>query len=144
MHKVLVAIDGSEHSGRVVQYVIGLIQDGGLLGGSVEVHLVNVQSFLPTRIAQAMDSDELTRYYDGKSAEEAQKAIALLKQQRIAFTFHTLRGDVASKIVAHSKSLGCDSIIMGSHGSGFLEGIFLGSVAAKVIQLSTIPITLVK
>ncbi|AVU77474.1 MULTISPECIES: universal stress protein [Pseudomonas] len=144
MHKVLVAVDGSEHSERVVHYLIGLIQDGGLLGGSVEVHLVNVQSFLPTRIAQTMSKDELDRYYDGKSAEDANKAITLLKQQGIAFTFHTLHGDAASRIVACAKSLGCDSIILGSHGSGFLEGIFLGSVAAKVIQLSSIPITLVK
>lgn len=43
MHKILVAVDGSEHSERAVRYLIGLIQDGGLLGGSVEVHLVNVQ-----------------------------------------------------------------------------------------------------
>jgi magnesium-transporting ATPase (P-type) len=60
------------------------------------------------------------------------------------FMVHTLLGDAASKIVAASQSLGCDSIILGSHGNGFLAGIFLGSVAAKVIQLSSIPITLVK
>ncbi|MGX1185352.1 hypothetical protein AB7M29_003031 [Pseudomonas sp. F-14 TE3623] len=36
------------------------------------------------------------------------------------------------------------SIILGSQGNGFLAGIFLGSVATKVIQLSSIPITLVK
>ncbi|WP_338923282.1 universal stress protein [Pseudomonas silesiensis] len=144
MHKILVAVDGSEHSERAVLYLIGLIQDGGLLGGSVEVHLVNVQPLLPTRIAQDTAGDELDRYYDHKSAEDSQKAVALLKQEGIAFTFHTLQGDAASKIVAASQSLGCDSIILGSHGNGFLAGIFLGSVAAKVIQLSSIPITLVK
>lgn len=32
MHKILVAVDGSEHSERAVLYLIGLIQDGGLLG----------------------------------------------------------------------------------------------------------------
>ncbi|KNH26928.1 hypothetical protein ACS77_12235 [Pseudomonas syringae] len=144
MHKILVAVDGSEHSERAVRYLIGLIQDGGLLGGSVEVHLVNVQPLLPTRIAQDMAGDELDRYYDEKSAEDLQKAIALLQQEGIAFTIHMLQGDAASKIIAASQSLGCDSIILGSHGNGFLAGIFLGSVAAKVVQLSNIPITLVK
>ncbi|UUT24072.1 universal stress protein [Pseudomonas sp. T8] len=144
MHKILVAVDGSEHSERAVRYLIGLIQDGGLLGGSVEVHLVNVQSLLPTRIAHDMSEDEIDRYYGDKSAEDSQKAVALLKQEGIAFTFHTLQGDAASRIVASSQSLGCDSIILGSHGNGFLAGIFLGSVAAKVIQLSDVPITLVK
>jgi len=144
MHKILVAVDGSEHSERAVRYLIGLIQDGGLLGGSVEVHLVNVQPLLPTRIARDMAGDELDRYYDEKSAEDTQKAVALLTQEGIAFTSHTLLGDAASKIAVASQSLGCDSIILGSHGNGFLAGIFLGSVAAKVIQLSDIPITLVK
>lgn len=144
MHKILVAVDGSEHSVRAVRYLIGLIQDGGLLGGSVEVHLVNVQPLLPTRIARDMAGDELDRYYDEKSAEDTQKAVALLTQEGIAFTPHTLLGDAASKIAVASQSLGCDSIILGSHGNGFLAGIFLGSVAAKVIQLSDIPITLVK
>jgi nucleotide-binding universal stress UspA family protein len=144
MHKILVAVDGSEHSERAVRYLIGLIQDGGLLGGSVEVHLVNVQPLLPTRIARDMAGDELDRYYDEKSAEDTQKAVALLTQEGIGFTSHTLLGDAASKIAVASQSLGCDSIILGSHGNGFLAGIFLGSVAAKVIQLSDIPITLVK
>ncbi|WP_408599350.1 universal stress protein [Pseudomonas sp. PLMAX] len=144
MHKILVAVDGSEHSERAVLYLIGLIQDGGLLGGSVEVYLVNVQPLLPTRIAHDMGEDELDSYYEDKSAEESQQAVALLKQEGIAFTFHTLQGDAASRIVECSQSLGCDSIILGSHGNGFLAGIFLGSVAAKVIQLSDIPITLVK
>ncbi|MNJ32267.1 universal stress protein [Pseudomonas alkylphenolica] len=144
MHKILVAIDGSEHSERAVQYLIGLIQDGGLLGGSVEVHLINVQPLLPTRIAHGMLDDEIDRYYGEKSAEDSKKAVALLKQEGIALTFHALQGDAASRIVACSQSLGCDGIILGSHGNGFLAGIFLGSVAAKVIQLSDIPITLVK
>jgi nucleotide-binding universal stress UspA family protein len=144
MHKILVAVDGSEHSERAVRYLIGLIQDGGLLGGSVEVYLVNVQPLLPTRIAHDMSEDELDCYYGDKSAEDSQKAVELLKQEGIAFTLHTLQGDAASRIVASSQSLGCDNIILGSHGNGFLAGIFLGSVAAKVIQLSDIPITLVK
>jgi len=144
MHKILVAVDGSEHSERAVRYLIALIQDGGLLGGSVEVHLVNVQPLLPTRIAHDMGENEVDRYYGDKSAEDSQNAGVLLKQEGIAFTLHTLQGAAASQIVGCSHSLVCDSSILGSHGTGFLAGIFLGSVAAKVIQLSDIPITLVK
>jgi nucleotide-binding universal stress UspA family protein len=144
MHKILVAVDGSEHSVHAVRYLIGLIQEGGLLGGNVEVNLVNVQPLLPTRIAHDMDEDEIANYYGDKSTEDLQKAVALLKQEGIAFRQHELQGDAARKIVACSKALECDSIILGSHGNGFLTGIFLGSVAAKVVQLSDIPVTLVK
>ena len=105
---------------------------------------MNVQPLLPTRIAHDMSDDEVGRYYGDKSTEDSQEAEALMKQEGIAFALHTLQGDAASQIVACSHSLGCDSIILGSQGNGFLAGIFLGSVAAKVIQLSDIPITLVK
>ncbi|MBC3372366.1 universal stress protein [Pseudomonas sp. SWRI92] len=144
MHKVLIAADGSEHSERAVRYLIGLILDGGLLAGNVEVHLVNVQTLLSARVAQGMSRDELDRYYLEKSTLASRRAIDLLKNEGIAFTFHALQGDAASRIVACSQSLGCDSIFLGSQGNGVLEGIFLGSVAAKVTQLSSIPITLVK
>ncbi|MBK3467336.1 universal stress protein [Pseudomonas sp. MF6776] len=70
--------------------------------------------------------------------------VPLLPKPRIAFTSHLLQGNAADAIVACSQLLGCDSIILGSHGNGYLVGIFLGSVAAKVIQLSDVPITLVK
>lgn len=144
MHKILMAVDGSEHSERAVQYLIGLIQNGGLLAGNAEVHLLNVQPLLPTRILQSLDREELARYYEEKSDDDSHKAIALMKQAGIAFTFHTLQGDAARTIVSCSQSLGCESIILGSQGKGFLAGIFLGSVASKVIQLSSIPVTLVK
>lgn len=61
MHKILMAVDGSEHSERAVQYLIGLIQNGGLLAGNAEVHLLNVQPLLPTRILQSLDREELAR-----------------------------------------------------------------------------------
>lgn len=144
MHKILVAVDGSKYSERVVHYLVGIIQDGGLLGGNVEIHLVNVQTLLPTRVAQGMSRDELDSYYLEKSTQASRRAIDSLENEGIAFTFHALQGDAASRIIACSQSLGCDSIILGSHGNGVLEGIFLGSVAAKVTQLSSIPITLVK
>ena len=43
MHRLLVAVDGSQHAERAVGYLIGLISEGGLLGGEREVHLINVQ-----------------------------------------------------------------------------------------------------
>jgi nucleotide-binding universal stress UspA family protein len=144
MHKILVAVDGSEHSERAVRYLIGLIQDGGLLGGNVEVHLVNVQPLLPLRISNDMTKDEVDCYYGDNSSRALQTVVELLNREGIAFTSHLLQGNAADAIVACSQLLGCDSIILGSHGNGYLVGIFLGSVAAKVIQLSDVPITLVK
>ncbi len=144
MHKILIAVDGSEHAQRAVQYVIGLIREGGLLGGNVEVHLVNVQPLLPTRVIHDLSEEELSQYYQQRSSEAFQAPISLLGNEGITFTSHTLEGHAASQIISCATDLGCDSIVMGSHGNGFLAGVFLGSVTFKVIQLTDIPITLVK
>ena len=51
MHRILLAVDGSEHSDRAVRYLIGLIRDGGLLGGSTEIHIFHVRPHLSERIS---------------------------------------------------------------------------------------------
>ena len=53
-------------------------------------------------------------------------------------------GDVAETIVAKAAELGCEAIVMGCSGKGMLAGLVLGSVARKVIHLTTLPVTLVK
>jgi nucleotide-binding universal stress UspA family protein len=40
--------------------------------------------------------------------------------------------------VARDKS--CDAIVMGSHGSGGLRGVFIGSVTQKVLNQTKIPV----
>jgi nucleotide-binding universal stress UspA family protein len=46
----------------------------------------------------------------------------------------------ASGIVESAKELGCDLIIMGSHGRTGIARLMLGSVATKVVAESTVPV----
>lgn len=43
-------------------------------------------------------------------------------------------------ILATAKSKGCDLIVMGSHGRRGIAGLLLGSVTAKTLHLSHIPV----
>jgi len=47
-------------------------------------------------------------------------------------------------ITGLAKSLQCDQIVMGTHGRGALKELLLGSITLKVLQLSEIPVLLVK
>jgi nucleotide-binding universal stress UspA family protein len=47
-------------------------------------------------------------------------------------------------IAALAWELGCDLIVMGTHGMGSIAGLALGSVASKVIHLAGVPVTVVK
>jgi nucleotide-binding universal stress UspA family protein len=51
---------------------------------------------------------------------------------------------VAQTIAKHADELGCDGIVMGSHGRGAMGSLVLGSVSTKVIHWTKVPVTLVK
>ena len=144
MHRILLAVDGSEHSDRAVAYLIGLIRDGGLLGGKTEVHLVHVRPHLAERFSRTMSAEELDRYYQEGSDSACRTAIEMLQNEGVEFIRHTRIGAPAEIIVSSAKTLHCDSIVMGTHGAGFMTGMLLGSVASKVIHLTEMPVTLVK
>jgi nucleotide-binding universal stress UspA family protein len=144
MQKVLMATDGSQHAERALAYLIDLIEQNGLCRGDTEVHLLNVQPRLPSRISQNMTVAELSDHYAGHSASACRAAVESLQQASIAFTLHTRVGAPGMNIVAAANELQCQSIVMGSHGAGLALGALLGSVASEVIKLSSLPVTLVK
>ena len=50
---------------------------------------------------------------------------------------NSLRADLGRR-------LKCDAIVMGTRGMTVLGNLVLGSVASKVVHLSSVPVTLVK
>jgi nucleotide-binding universal stress UspA family protein len=54
-----------------------------------------------------------------------------------------VEGDPAGTILAKATELKADTVIMGTHGKGFLEHAFLGSVAEKVLQRIRIPVFII-
>ena len=55
-----------------------------------------------------------------------------------------LVGPVAQVLAERAQALGCDAIVMGTHGMTALGKFLMGSTASKLIHLSEIPVTLVK
>lgn len=53
-------------------------------------------------------------------------------------------GAAAETIDRVVRELGADQLVTGTRGLGSLGNLFLGSVAAKVVQLADVPVTLVK
>ena len=125
-------------------YLIGQIQQGGLLSDACAVHLLNVQPHLPSRISQGMSAEDLHEYYQSHSNSALVTALAQLQHAGISSTVHSRVGAPAASIVACAKELDCQSIIIGSHGAGLTLGSLLGSVASEVVKLSELPVTLVK
>lgn len=53
-------------------------------------------------------------------------------------------GDVAGSIVAHALEMGCDLILLATHGRGGLRDLLFGSIAHQVLQRGTLPVFLVQ
>ena len=143
MLNFLIPVDGSEPSGEAVKQ---LLKYRGWMKDDVDIHLLNVQPRIPygTRVTSVIGRDRMARFQkeDGEAAlKPAQKAL-----DKAGVTYHSSIGvgEPAEVIVQYAIKNGCDQILMGTRGTGSLSRLVLGSVATKVIELSPVPVVLMK
>lgn len=142
MLKLLVAVDGSDFSDRALDYVL---RRAAASRDPVKAHLLNVQLPLSGVNVKLFISKESQQNY------HREEAMAVLEPSRqralaagIACEHHIGVGDPGGTIAEYARSLGCDEVVMGTHGRGFLAGAVMGSVAQKVVNLAQVPVVLVK
>ncbi|MBA4141524.1 MAG: universal stress protein [Nitrosospira sp.] len=141
MLKFLLPVDGSETSNRAVA---GLIKRIDWYKEMPEIHLLNVQLPQYGNVTLFIDKETIDMYHQEEGMKELQAARKLLDRAGITSRFHITVGTPPDMIVRYAEEMDCDQIVIGPRGLGAIEGILLGSVASKVMQLSTIPVLLVK
>lgn len=144
MRKVLVAVDGSKHAERAVRQLVDWVAAGNLPADGRQVHVVNVQPLLPERLAQNMSAAVQEEHYRLRALGELEVAAGLLGQAGIDYQQHLECGAPAERILACAQALGCELIVMGSHGAGFVHDVLLGSVASAVLRGASVPVLLVR
>lgn len=139
--KVLVAVDGSVYTKRMLAY---LAAHDEFLGDRHQYTVLTVVAPLPGRATVVLDRDIVRSYY-GEEAEKIFKPIrSFFARQGIAANFVSRVG-VASELIARQATTGkFDLLIMGSHGHGKLGGLVMGSVATKVLANCKTPLLLVR
>jgi len=140
--KVLVPVDGSEKSIKAVRHAIYLAQNSK---EATKIYLLNVQ--LPVTfgdVKKYISQEALDSYY----MEEGDKALidARRELENVAVPYEeaVVVNQIAESIHSFALHKKCDQIIMGTRGLGSFSSLLLGSVASKVIHLTSIPVTLVK
>jgi K+-sensing histidine kinase KdpD len=129
--RILIPFDGSPSAVRALQHVVALAR----AGHQSEVFAVNVQT-----APSDADPESVERTGTGILAQ----ANDILARQAIPYTSRVHRGKPAEVVLAVVQRYDIDLIVMGSRGLGALASVLLGSVATRVLQQSTVPVTVVK
>ncbi len=144
--KVLIAVDGSNHSLKSVEFGAEVAKS---LGAEVLLYHVVKPYRLPDalkKFAQAehmatIDADLLKKgaqFLLAGALDTARKAGA--KEVEI----EAEEGPIARSIIARAKSFKADLIVVGSRGMGDLEGMLRGGVSQRVETLAKCPVLVVK
>jgi nucleotide-binding universal stress UspA family protein len=127
-HRVVVATDFSEFSRRAIQSALQLAAP------DAQVHLVHV-TWARSADAGWTDSDQWVRTYrTGVEHHLQAMAAELLEGTRLDIHTHVLKGDPGRELLEFAKEADAELLVAGSHGSGFLGRIMLGSVSSRVVH----------
>lgn len=133
---VLVGIDGSDESRSALRWAVEYVASiGGL------VHAVTVWH-QPVQLGYRLPypDDELEQRAR-KSLDESVRPIQT-EHPSVDVRSHLLRGQVEDELVELSKQ--ADLLVLGNKGHGTLTGMFVGSVALKLVHQARCPVTIVR
>jgi nucleotide-binding universal stress UspA family protein len=135
--RVLLAVDGSEHSERAIQVAGELAKKFGS-----EVLVLNAREvLLMTRSSPV-----------GKETTEQSQTLVRQVAERLAKDGVNARGEsvsivesgAAKEILEEARKFEANLIVMGTRGHSQLAGLMLGSVASKVVHHAECPVTVVR
>lgn len=141
MLKMLLPVDGSETSSRAVEEFVRRLD---WYREKPEVHLLNVRVPLFGNVSMFISKEEISNYYQEEGLKSLRQARNQLEEAGVAYRHHVIVGEPVTMIVQFAEEIQCDQIIIGPRGLGAIKGLLLGSVASKLIQLSTVPVLLLK
>jgi len=136
--KILVAVDGSKHSYRVLEKAVEF--STYLVA---KILLVYCHKKFPKLLGEPFRDRAITDIlYD---AEQLMKPFSqLLSDAGVSFTERLMEEPAGSMIPDIADIEKCDLIIMGSRGLTDLEGLIVGSVTHRVLHLANCPVLVVK
>ncbi len=141
LRRILVAVDGSENALRAVRHVLA---EKDVYRDPLQLVLVNVQaSVVSGAVKMFFSQEQLEGYYREEGDTAMAAARDLVAAAGLPAEHHILVGDPAENIARLARDTRCHQIVMGTRGMGAISGMFVGSVAAKVIHRSEVPVLLV-
>ena len=137
----LIPIDESETAMKPVEW---LLANRALWREMPQIHLLNVQVSLPRDIGRFINAETIREFHNDTGTTELQAATEKLIAAGITPKTHVLVGEPAATIAKFADENHCAQILIGSRGHSGIAGTLLGSVASRVVNLSTVPLLIVR
>ncbi len=125
---ILHPTDFSEHSGYAFQLACSLARDRG--ARLIVLHV------MPVALVQEK------RFYREEMAGELNRLGA--PDARVRVEHRLEEGDAATQILRVAQEIGCDLIVMGTHGRTGLGRLLMGSVAEQILRMASCPVLTVR
>ena len=136
--KILVAVDGSEHSMRAAEYAANLVKPMG-----AEIILAHCHKHYPVLLGEPYFQKAIDKI--NKEAQQLMKPyLELLEEKGIPHTERILEGSPAEMISDVARTEKVDMIVMGSRGLNDLEGLLLGSVTHRMLKIAPCPVLVIR
>ena len=137
----LIPIDESETAMKPVEW---LLANRTLLREMPQIHLLNVQVSLPRDIGRFINAETIREFHNDTGTKELQTAMEKLIAAGITPKTHILVGEPAATIAKFADENHCAQILIGSRGHSGIAGTLLGSIASRLVNLSTVPLLIVR
>ena len=139
--KILLAVDGSAHTKKMLAY---LVTHESLLSANNSYTLLTVQPQLPARARNVVGKEAVENYQREESERVLGPASQFLLRHGINAKSVAKVGHAGETICKIAESGKYDLLVMGSHGHGLFGNLVMGSVATQVLSHSKVPVLLVR
>ena len=139
--KVLLAVDGSDYTKRMLAY-LGAHEE--FLGTGNLFTALTVTVAIPSRIARFVDKASVENYCEEEANEVFKPIRAFAQQQHWDFSTAHVQGHAPEAIASYARDTKPDLIVMGCHGHSALGGIIMGSTTSGVLARCDIPVLLIR
>ena len=142
MLKLLIPVDGSVHARHAIEAAARLQREGAAVQ-TVLVHVREPAVYYGELMPMNLEAlEQAQRDHQAHTLGDAAVHAAACGLEGVRQ--EAALGPIAQEIVRVANEHGADQIVMGTHGRGSLGGLFMGSVAQRVVQLASMPVLLVK
>lgn len=133
--RILVATDFSPYSGDAIEYAANMARS---LGASIV--LAHVIESLPYSVTDTFTLVDHRRALEKTAGALLENSCQQLGAKGLSVKTRLENGAPYEEILKISRQENADLIVMGTHGRTGVEHLFLGSVAEKVVRLSSCPV----